>query len=154
MKKYKIFIFPVICVIIVVGTLIFLFLLTKKVEEKKYNINGIEETSSSNIENESTEKNEVENNDLSNNTEINLLENKTDEPTVYEQNQEIEATDKIEQAINLVKKQWGEDSTVTFRCDHVTSNGEYVIAVISKNSASVKNYFKVNLEEKTVEVDY
>lgn len=154
MKKYKIFIFPAICIIIVVGTFIFLFNLRGKVEEKNYNVNETEETSSTNVENVSSEENEVVNNEISNDTDINLLENKTDEPTVYDQNQEIGATDKKAQAIDLVKKQWGEDSTVTFRCDHVTSSGEYVIAVISKDSASVKNYFKVNLEENTVEVDY
>lgn len=72
---------------------------------------------------------------------------------VYE-NSDVGTTDKKEQAINLVKAQWGEDSTVTFRCDSVTSNGEYIIAVVSSQTASVKNYFIVNLEKKTVTVDY
>ena len=39
-------------------------------------------------------------------------------------------------------------------CDQVTSNGEYIIAVVSLETASVRNYFRVNLNNKTVEVKY
>ena len=74
--------------------------------------------------------------------------------TVYESNSDAGTTDKKQQAISLVKDMWGEDDTVSFRCDSVSSNGEYIIAVVSKESASVKNYFRVNLATKTVEVDY
>lgn len=73
---------------------------------------------------------------------------------IYETNSDVGTTDKKEEAINLVKAKWGEDDTVSFRCDSVTANGEYIIAVVSKDSASVKNYFKVNLEKQSVEVDY
>ena len=48
----------------------------------------------------------------------------------------------------------GEDNTVAFRCDSVTGNGEYIIAVISKKTASVKNYFRVNLAHQTVILEY
>ena len=74
--------------------------------------------------------------------------------TVYESNSNAGTTDKKQDAIALVKEKWGEDPTVTFRCDSVSNNGEYIIAVVSKESASVKNYFKVNLATKTVEIDY
>lgn len=73
---------------------------------------------------------------------------------IYETNPDAGATDKKQEAIELVKKEWGEDSTVSFRCDHVTETGEYMIAVTSLETATVKNYFKVNLENKTVEVEY
>ena len=84
-------------------------------------------------------------------------ENKIKESTlssVYEQNNDIGSTDRKQEAINLVKKTWGEDDSVTFRCDSITNSGEYIIAVISKDSARVQNYFKVNLDKKTVEIDY
>lgn len=74
--------------------------------------------------------------------------------SVYETDTDLGTTDRKQEAINLVKQSWGEDSTVTFRCDEVTKDGEYIIAVISLQSASVKNYFKVNLETKSVEVEY
>ena len=86
-----------------------------------------------------------------------IIENVTEvkpQGTVYESSTDTGTTDKKQEAIALVKEKWGEDSTVTFRCDSVSNNGEYIIAVVSKESASVKNYFKVNLKTKTVEVDY
>ena len=83
-----------------------------------------------------------------------IVDEKTTGTAVYEEKSDVGSTDKKEEAINLVKQKWGEDDTVTFRCDHVSNNGEYVIAVISKDSAKVKNYFRVNLENKSVIVDY
>ena len=74
--------------------------------------------------------------------------------TAYESATQTGTTNKKEEAINLVKQEWGEDNSVIFTCDSVTSDGEYIIAVISKESATVKNYFKVNLENKTVEIKY
>lgn len=73
---------------------------------------------------------------------------------IYESDTDVGSTDKKQEAIDLVKETWGEDDTVTFRCDSVTNDGEYIIAVISTQTASVKNYFIVNLENKTVTVDY
>lgn len=73
---------------------------------------------------------------------------------VYESDSDVGTTDKKQQAIDLVKEHWGEDSTVSFRCDSVTTDGEYIIAVVSLETASVKGYFKVNINTKSVEVDY
>lgn len=73
---------------------------------------------------------------------------------IYEADSDVGTTDKKEEAINLVKEKWGEDDTVNFMCDQVTSNGEYIIAVVSLETASVRNYFRVNLNNKTVEVKY
>lgn len=129
--------------------------------------NGKKET---NITNEIVEENIIANDIYSENkideNKVEEVENKVEEPiienvtkvepqgTVYESNSNVGTTDKKQEAINLVKQTWGEDDTVTFRCDSVNSKGEYIIAVVSKESASVKNYFKVNLNTKTVEVDY
>ncbi len=62
-------------------------------------------------------------------------------------------TDEKQKAIELVKKQWGQDDTVNYVFDYVNENGEYVIAVKDKVSATVKNYFRVNLTTQTVELD-
>lgn len=124
-----------------------------------------------NIANETLEENSIDNsvleeNEVNENKIENKVENKVEEPiienvtkvepqgTVYESNSDLGTTDKKQQAIDLVKQTWGEDDTVTFRCDSVNAKGEYIIAVVSKESASVKNYFKVNLNTKTVEIDY
>lgn len=82
------------------------------------------------------------------------LETKDFSTSVYEAQSEVGTTSKKEEAVNLVKAQWGEDDTVTFSCDSVTQDGIYIIAVTSKERAVVLNYFKVNLSTKTVEVDY
>lgn len=118
---------------------------------------------------ENTANEIVENTLMENEVDVNTVENEIvedDEPivenvtevkpqgTVYESNSDAGTTDKKQEAINLVKEKWGEDDSVTFRCDSVGVNGEYIIAVVSKQTASVKNYFKVNLYTKTVEVDY
>jgi uncharacterized membrane protein YfhO len=106
-----------------------------------------------NVTNE-TESNSVVENEV---VEEEIIENVTEvkpQGTVYESNSNAGTTDKKQDAIALVKEKWGEDPTVTFRCDSVSNNGEYIIAVVSKESASVKNYFKVNLATKTVEIDY
>ena len=110
------------------------------------------------VENTSVE-NEVANKTVANEVidEEPIIENVTEvkpQGTVYETSADTGTTDKKQQAIFLVKEKWGEDDSVTFRCDSVSTNGEYIIAVVSKESASVKNYFRVNLSTKSVEVDY
>ena len=74
--------------------------------------------------------------------------------TAYNENSQVGTTNKKQEAINLVKEKWGEDSTVSFSCDSVTSNGEYIIAVTSLETATVRNYFRVNLEKKTVTIEF
>lgn len=64
------------------------------------------------------------------------------------------AENKQNQAVELVKQKWGTDSKVYFTNESVKSNGEYIVAVRDKSSTEVKNYFKVNIETGTVEVDY
>ena len=121
------------------------------------------ETSQNVIENTSDEINDATMNENVSNTVENdveeepIIENVTEvqpQGTVYESNSDMGTTDKKQEAIDLVKQTWGEDDTVTFRCDSINSKGEYIIAVVSKQSATVKNYFKVNLNTKTVEIDY
>lgn len=143
----------VIAVLLVIAViLICVFTVTKKDDEEV--VNNTQETE--NIVNEVENKVE-ENIVVENKVEEPLIENKTEVPEqgkVYEENSDVGTTDKKQQAIALVKDKWGEDSTVTFRCDSITSDGEYIIAVVSSQTASVKNYFKVNLEAGTVEIDY
>jgi len=109
-----------------------------------------------NVVNESIENKIIENT-ISNEVVEPIIENiiKVEQQgTVYESGANHGTTDKKQEAINLVKEKWGEDNTVTFRCDSVTSDGEYIIAVVSTKTASVKNYFRVNLAHQTVIVEY
>ena len=146
----------VITVVLVILVIVMCCTLGKSEENKVKNetiiaTNEVIENEEENVVNEVTEnvvENEVVEEIVENVTEVNP------QGTVYESNSNAGTTDKKQDAIALVKEKWGEDSTVTFRCDSVSSNGEYIIAVVSKESASVKNYFKVNLQTKTVEIDY
>lgn len=169
MNKTVKIIFSIICVIVLfIGVVFATFKLTSKdnnvdnqPEENKIINESIVDEENVVEENVIEPENVIDENNTVKNTAV-VPENKVDasKPTdvvpssaVYE-NSDVGTTDKKEQAINLVKQQWGEDSTVTFRCDSVTSSGEYIIAVVSSETASVKNYFIVNLDKKTVTVDY
>jgi len=163
----KIF-YVIICIILI---LVIIYLLkdttnnnsntaNEVVEENIVEENTIDE-SEENIVSENTSSEENVLNTTVNN-ETNSVQNaivqdnliSSPEKNAYESEKDLGSTNKKQEAINLVKEYWGEDNTVTFSCDSVTSNGEYIIAVTSKNSASVSGYFRVNLEKKTVEVDY
>lgn len=112
------------------------------------------------VENEVVEENTVSN-EVENEVANEVVENKVETPSVpkssanaYESDSDVGSTNRKEEAIKLVKEKWGEDDTVSFTCDSITSDGEYVVAVNSIQKASVLNYFRVNLEKKTVVVDY
>lgn len=152
-------IIAIIFVVLVIVICCFTFGKNKK-EETANDVAQESIVENENVENVSNVVNEIESNTVENEVvedEEPVVENVTEvkeQGTVYESNSDTGTTDRKQDAIALVKEKWGEDSTVTFRCDSVTNNGEYIIAVVSKETASVKNYFKVNLSTKTVEVDY
>lgn len=149
-------------ILIAVILVILVIVLCCTIGGKKDNTNTTNETITNDILENDIVENEVETNTVANEIEENDSEEKIIENvlevkpqgTVYESNSDIGTTDKKQEAINLVKQKWGEDNSVTFRCDSINSSGEYIIAVVSKESASVKNYFKVNLDTQTVEIDY
>ena len=151
----------IIAVILVIGVIVLCCVNLGKDENKINNETNTQNLTVSNeVENTSTTSENVVTNNTVENEIVDdepIIENVTEvkpQGTVYESNSDAGTTDKKQQAIGLVKDMWGEDDTVSFRCDSVSSNGEYIIAVVSKETASVKNYFRVNLTTKTVEVDY
>ena len=150
----------IIAVVLVILVIILCFFKIGKNKENENEVknetisaaNEVVEDEAENVENE-VEENTIENEVV----EEEIVENVTEvkpQGTVYESNSNAGTTDKKQDAIALVKEKWGEDSTVTFRCDSVSNDGVYIIAVVSKETATVKNYFKVDLNTKTVEVDY
>ena len=164
-KKILKYIIPILCVIVVGVAFYMIFDIKNKVDESLYNTDDIsnvtnddivEEDISNDIINEVNEIDEVDENNISNETNKvveNKLDTKADREAVEEKTDEGSTTKK-QQAIELVKKEWGEDSSVSYRCETVNSKGEYVVAVIMKSSGSVKAYFNVNLETKSVQIDY
>lgn len=160
MKKYVKIIVAIVLIIIAVVVCYFCF---GKKDEINVDVEAENQIANENEEN-IVEENIVDENEVDNEVVEQEISNKDtqvpagQEPpaksNVYESDSDVGSTDKKQEAINLVKETWGEDNTVTFRCDSVTSNGEYIIAVISTETASVRNYFIVNLDNKTVTVDY
>ncbi len=159
-KKIFRYAFPIICVLVVIITFYMLFNIRSRVDDELYNTddidNNIEEIDI--VEDEIYEEseniiNEVEN-EISNTVENTLNNDVTNQIVQEKDDIEEGSTSKKQEAISLVKKAWGEDSSVTYRCESVNSKGEYVVAVILKSSGSVKAYFNVNLETQKVEIDY
>ena len=79
-----------------------------------------------------------------------INENETQENNTNSSDSEPKTDE--EKAISIVKKEWGADNSVDFVFDHV-ENDEYIVAVKDRSTATVKYYFRVNLETKTVEMD-
>ena len=166
MKKKKIIIAIVVCIIAILAVIVC---------AHEVNISKNEDVQQENIVNESIEENVIVENEIQEENIIvddpvieedspstDKMESSVATPsntvyqsdTVYESNSGVGTTDKKEEAINLVKQEWGEDDTVSFSCDSVTTQGEYIIAVTSLETATVRNYFRVNLENKTVTVEF
>lgn len=158
MKKYLKIVIPIVCVLVVIITFYMIFDIRNKVEEVNYGTNDIEVE---NVVNEDDDENIVDENVVEDdNTEepTNETTNNTDNNTTT--NEEVSNEDdvfsknKLEQAKELVKKAWGKDDTIYLTNEGMTSDGLYMVAVRDKTSTAVKNYFKVNIETKKVEVDY
>lgn len=154
-NKVKICI-AIIAVILVIVICVVVF--KKSENTNEVNSNTVENVTNTEIENE-IDNDIVENTTVENTAKEQVVENEQLETkdfsnSIYESSSDAGTTNKKEEAINLVKNQWGADDTVTFTCDSITSDGIYIIAVTSKERAVVLNYFRVDLANKTVTVDY
>ena len=154
MKKALKFIVPGVCILVVVITFYMIFDIQSKVEENQYGTgdivieNMIQEDNITNTENTNIQ------NITSNTNILDNFENTIEDDNVIAEDEDKLSSSKQEQAIALVKEYWGEDSSVYFTNEGVTSAGEYTVAVRQKTSTTVKDYFIVNLETKKVEVHY
>ena len=141
MKKTIIIVIAVMLVVlvgIVVGRSIneasnFIQTDSKKVE------NNTNKVSNQKVEN----KTENEENNIINNDVTNTIEN-------IEQEEIVIKTD-LDKAIDLVKKDWGEDNTVYFAQDGKTEKGEFIICVRDNETTGARAWYSVNVEAGTVE---
>lgn len=116
-------------------------------------------TSQSSVSN-NTINNEIQNN---NTNEANTNQNNAiqDNNTVADNNETeenetkpskdpiAEAKTDEEKAIAIVKKEWGEDSSVNFVYDHKNENGEFVIAVRNSSTTAAIEWYIVNINTGT-----
>lgn len=79
---------------------------------------------------------------ISSNDVNNTIDNKEKEPEVK--------TD-LDKAIDLVKKDWGNDNSVYFAQDGKTENGEFIICVRDNATTGARAWYSVNVETGTAE---
>ena len=153
-KKLKIAI-PIVCVLVVVITYWMIFDIKKKVNNM--NEQDLNNTEMQNTVDENTieEDNTVEEENIVNTAESTANnENTNSSSEEIAEKDDVYATNKFDEAKYLVKKAWGDDDTVYFTNEGVTSEGLYIVAAREKSTTNVRNYFKVNIETKDVDVDY
>ncbi len=162
LKKY---IFPAICVLVVIITFVLLFDLQKKASNianaknvNEVNIENIIDNTNINANTNTVEnivdENSVINETTQNNNTTSTQNVQTPQTAVTSGDDDKLAENKQKQAVELVKQKWGTDSKVYFTNENVKSSGEYIVAARDKSTTEVKQYFKVNIETGTVEVDY
>ncbi len=157
-NNYFMIIALLICIAVIGVTFWMLNDIKKKVDlqankpEKNTNI-----VNNNQIENEIKNENTVEpENTVIENTIENTVENNTAKKTTQINTMvpyKPTSTNKKEEAINLVKKNWGEDDSVDFSFEYINEKGEYVVSVKDKSTATVRCYFKVNITNGSVELD-
>lgn len=167
-RKVKIIII-VILVVILLGICVFAYTRGNSQTNQESNLLNEENLVQNTVEENITQENEIQEQivddpveDENTNEDVNVTEpvSTTIPDTTYQSQKAYESsdtvgtTDKKEEAINLVKEYWGPDDTVTYRCDSITTNGEYIIAVTSTETATVKGFFRVNLQNRSVTVEF
>lgn len=182
--------FPIVCIVVVGGTLIALANLKDKVnkisestenrisnsynQENTYNthgyqnLTGIDENEIYNNANEvnNVVENNVNTNSIDNNTNTNINKNTTNTNTLAnnlavtsnpskseESESSLDNTSDKDKAIALVEAEWGPDESVYYTNEGISS-GLYIVAVRDKSNTSVKMFYKVDLENNTVEIDW
>lgn len=133
MKKTIILIIAVI-VVMIVGIIIG----KNTIKSQPTSSNTVEKNPINTVEN-------ATNNNINTETNINVEENIIEQ----EEKKEEEPKTDLEKAIHIVKKDWGEDSTVYFAQDGQTNNGEYIICVREKETTRAKAWYTVNVEDET-----
>lgn len=149
-KKTKVaLVILVIALIIVVAIAVVAFI--NPFNEKETGTEAFNDTQI-NEEINNTETNNVENNEQENNV-VNEEVNNTENVTNTDEQQQPSTSDNAnnsneEKAIELVKKEWGEDDSVYFDLAGITSDGKYRVSV--NKDTRVLAWYIVDIENETV----
>lgn len=148
MKRKTSIIIIIILVIMLIAIGIFMFGEMKKGNTSKpTNTNTLENSNNqivNQIANETTENtlaNEIENNTA--------IENTTENTTIPTETFEETPKTAEEKAINIVKKDWGEEKNVDIAIDGMDSNGNYIVAVRDSSTTEAKAFYTVNTSSGT-----
>lgn len=151
-NKKKIIIIAVTIFLVILITLLTIKLI--KIEKNKgkevinLNKNAIENnTVENNVQNENIKDKNNENVNEENNNQTNTIQNTASNAgeEVTKTEIEKEETDK-EKALNLVKKDWGEDDNVYFTVESIDGNGNYTIYVREGETTREISVYTVNLK--------
>lgn len=153
MERKKVII-AIILVIMVILIGVFIFGGSQKTNKANETTNANvakNESSINNVANEVT--NEVANtvvNEIANteNTKNNIQNTETSSST---ETFEEEPKTAEEKAINIVKKDWGEDNSVDVAVDGMDNNGNYIVAVRNSETTEAKAFYTVNVQNGTFE---
>lgn len=149
-EKNKNIIYISIAIVLVIIVILACILINKPKEE------NVKPTSSNLVKNEIS-------NQISNENEINnsiienkvLEENKVQEEIIVDEQQEVQI-DKIkkeednkQKAINIAKKDWGEDKTVYFTLEQIDDNGNYIVYVRETNTTRDICWYTIDINNET-----
>lgn len=147
--------------IILIFLVIFLVIKLVNINKNKTNIevvntnNLIENETESNLINNEIQNNIISQNQTVKNNQPTFTE--PNEPNINETNiqdnggEEIDKStiekqeDNKDKAINIAKKDWGEDSTVYFTFDNVDSNGKYVVCVRKSTTTEALRWYAIDV---------
>ena len=138
----------IIIIVLIIALAIVAGLIIKNKPEAKEVISNTTLNTTSNTTNKiNEEKNNTTKNDVVENTVQNTIDNSFEGREEKESQTEIEEISNDEKAINLAKKEWGEDNSVTFSVEKTNGNFYYVAV---KNNATVLCWYKVDLDTQKV----
>lgn len=144
----------VLSVVIILAIIIFLSYVgtlpsNEKEENNKTNQNITTERvneETNNVENEIDTNNRIENeiqNEIVNDDAQNKVENTVSSETFEESPKTSE-----EKAIDIAKKDWGNDNSVNFSVQGIDGNGNYIVVVSDSNTVSLA-FYTVNVSNET-----
>lgn len=148
-KTSTIIIFILVIMLIAIG--IFMFgEMNKDSKQKTTSTNATKEDNKvgNQIANEITENtliNETISDEIVIDSSENIIENTTTSTEIFEE----EPKTAKEKAINIVKKDWGEDKIVDISIDGIDNNGNYIVAVRDSATTEAKAFYIVNTSNGT-----
>lgn len=158
-NKDKIILFLVIITIVVISSLLIFMIVSKNKTTDTLNYNTVENEIINNIveekeneieENVITEENNVEQ-ENTNSTQINEQQASSEEIT-KEEVETIKTND--EKAIEIARKDWGEDSKVVFVNDGTSkSTGRYIVAVRDATTRNAICYYHIDVNTGEFKVE-
>ena len=141
MKKKYIYI-VVIIIVIAAGVIIGVNIKDNTKETSSRNVTNTNDGNNKVIVNQTINHKE---NNIENEIEQNTEDNNIAETPVADEEKFTPKTD-LEKAMDIVKKDWGEDSSVYFAQDGQTQSGEYIICVRDTQTTNALAWYTVNTE--------